>query len=119
MASRSQNSLRALVAIPHEPFRVQVCAFLGGRGFQVSEAASATDALSRCGEADLVLAEASYESGSALADAARASHPALKILLISGEPAELSFAPSANLDCIEKPFSWRELLGKVVALVTQ
>lgn len=112
MMTDRTNSIRLLVTIPHEPFRDQVCVFLADRGYQVLQAGNTDEALTACASADVLIADVPGRSAQELARTARLFQPALKILVICGEPAECEHSVP-KLDWIEKPFSWRELLKKI------
>ena len=113
MASKATKATPAvLVSVSNRDLGRQLSEFLYGLGVAVVLAGPALDtALRQNGEIDVVLADLPYEGGAALVERLAARRPALKALLISGEPDYVNRAcwPQPWLEFIEKPFAWCDL----------
>jgi two-component system, cell cycle sensor histidine kinase and response regulator CckA len=92
---------------------------LRSAGYCVLMAKNATEAereyVERCGEVDLLLTDVILpgENGRSLAGRLRLSHPELKILLVTGYVEQMGLLETGREECLAKPFSTRELLGRV------
>ncbi|MGE5647702.1 MAG: hypothetical protein ACM336_18150 [Acidobacteriota bacterium] len=112
-----------LVSIPHLPLLRQIREFLRRAGYAVLVAGSASDAVQLIGSSwcniDLLLAETPLPDAAQLVRDAVARRPAVRVLLISGEPEFVGreFVPEPGVGFIEKPFAWSELSGMIAGLL--
>ncbi|MFN8028238.1 MAG: ATP-binding protein [Acidimicrobiia bacterium] len=91
---------------------------LARHGYDVQVAGSGAEALEvlgRDGPFDLLLTDVVMPgmSGRELATAAVAAHPELRVQLMSGYAASAGDGATAELDVLGKPFTERDLLGRV------
>jgi len=117
---------RALLVDDEPEVRAALAEALGDLGWQVTQAGTGAEALARlrAGPApDILVADIGLPggmNGRQLAEAARALHPALPILLITGY-AGTALGPDAPLPAgaqlLHKPFTLGVLAGRVQALV--
>jgi CheY-like chemotaxis protein len=113
---------RHLLVVDDEP---SICELLKQmlemEGFQVTEAGSAGEAIRalELHDVDLLVTDIQMPevSGLELAEAARAEHPALPILLISGSAPE-ELAAACGCSFLRKPFSIADLSSKVQELLS-
>ncbi len=96
---------------------------LRGAGYQVIETKNAVEAacaLDQClACVDLLIADIVLpgESGGAFAGRMRRAHPELKVLLITGYPAQIAAREWQSEECLAKPFSARALLERMKRLL--
>jgi PAS domain S-box-containing protein len=117
---------RALLVDDETQVRAALAEALGELGWQVTQAGTGAEALAalRAGPApDILVADIGLPggmNGRQLAEAARALHPALPVLLITGY-AGTALGPGAPLPAgaqlLHKPFTLGVLAGRVQALV--
>jgi diguanylate cyclase (GGDEF)-like protein len=108
---------RILVVDDEHPLRVATHRALTASGFEVVQAATASEALRICsefeGQLDLVLADIFLTDwrGPDLADHLRQQYPALKVLLMSGDPSAAGVDAKGSI--LRKPFTRGQLLEQV------
>jgi len=96
---------------------------LGSAGYRVLTAKNAADAEQvyeqLCGGVDLLLIDVVLpgENGRSFAERLRLSHPTLKTLLVTGYAEQMGLQEGGRAECLPKPFSTRELLEKVKAVM--
>jgi len=92
---------------------------LRSAGYRVLTAKNAADAeqlyVQRRGEIDLLFTDVILpgENGRTFAERLRATHPTLKILLVTGYAEQMGLLESGREEFLAKPFSTRELMEKV------
>lgn len=106
-----------LVVEDDEDVRATISHMLKGSGFQVETATTGLEALAIIDKRpfDLMVADIALPgglSGLEMTRCARANHPALKCLFISGQRAPVVCDPKLD-DFIAKPFQAFELIGCV------
>jgi len=124
--SEGHDTPRALLVDDEAPVREALAEALADLGWQVDQAASGAEGLERLRAGpppDILVADIRLPggmNGRQLAEAARALHPALPILLITGY-AGSALGPGAPLpegaQLLHKPFTLGVLAGRVQALV--
>ena len=116
-APPARAAARILVVDDEHPLRVATHRMLAANGFEVVQAATASEALRICsefeGKLDLVLSDVFLTDwrGPDLADHIRKQYPALKVLLMTGDPSAPGLDPAAAI--LRKPFTKGELLEQV------
>ena len=121
-----EGSETVLYVDDSEPLRPIVARMLGGYGYTVLTAANTGDALAldaeHTGSLDLLISDSALPGlgAVALAEALRARHPEIKVLLTSASPPDEiagHLAGDLQLDFIRKPFVAAELASKVRAVL--
>jgi two-component system cell cycle sensor histidine kinase/response regulator CckA len=121
-----QGSETILVVEDDESLRQLTVRFLEGAGYRVLQAENAPAALQLVGEflksLDLLLIDMIMPamSGIELSERLRMSQPNLKVLLMSGYAGEYTArygVAGASTPLLEKPFTRRELLSKISAVL--
>ena len=112
-----------VLAVDDNPLVLKIVAKVLGRGYHVIPVESAMDALPHLATADVLLTDIAMPGmdGFALADHARANHPHLPVVFISGflDGEILANARQRSPHLIHKPFDLRELtqrMGEIVAM---
>jgi len=111
------NAPTILVVDDEHPLRVAAHRMLSATGFNVLNAATASEALRICAEydgaLDLVLSDVFLSDwrGNELADRLRETYPALKVVLMSGDPGAKILAKDTRL--LLKPYTRAELVAHV------
>jgi len=106
-----------LVVDDEHPLRVAAHRILSATGFNVLNAATASEALRICAEydgaLDLVLSDVFLTDwrGNELADRLRMTYPNLKVVLMSADPAAKALAKGTSL--LAKPYTRAELVAHV------
>jgi len=98
----------------------EVLRLAGYRVLQARDAAEATCAYEQhFGAVNLLVTDIVLpgETGNALAQRLRRENPSLKVLLITGYPAQISRLEGKSEECLRKPFSTPVLLRKVRQLL--
>ena len=101
----------------HSPECVAAHRILSATGFNVLNAATASEALRICaeydGDLDLVLSDVFLTDwrGNELADRLRMTYPNLKVVLMSADPAAKALAKGTSL--LAKPYTRAELVAHV------
>jgi len=99
------------------------CEVLRASGYRVLQARDAAEAAraydQNFGDVNLLLTDIVLpgENGSELAERLRRENPSLKVLLITGYPAQMSRQEVESEECLGKPFSTTVLLRKVRQLL--
>jgi DNA-binding NtrC family response regulator len=112
-----------LLAIVHEPLRLQISDFLSDLDLEVVEAGTASEILDivrRAGSQNhLLLTDVAVAAGRDPASTVTSATPNVRALVISGDPEYVNreLVPDERIDFIEKPFAWRELGEKIAYLL--
>ncbi len=119
----TSHAARILVVEDLEAVRTFLCTVLETSGYQVTVAAGADEALRLSPEFELLITDVSMPglSGPELVEQLRHHAPALKVLFISGHPAEVLAkhgSLESDIELLEKPFSPEALNGRVSFLLS-
>ena len=112
-----------LVVDDEHPLRVAAHRILSAEGYNVINAATASEALRLCseydGHLDLVLTDVFLTDwrGQELAEHLRRQYPDLKIMLMSGDPSASPLIEGQTL--LRKPFTKRQLVDSVRSVLTE
>jgi diguanylate cyclase (GGDEF)-like protein len=113
--SRDTTTSTVLVVDDERSLGVATNRILSGRGFNVVNAASGTEALRICAEQpiDLVVADIFLTDwrGHELAGRVRRLHPEMKFLFVSGDPSARALVQGAPF--LAKPYSNQQLIDRV------
>jgi len=113
--SRGTITSTVLVVEDEQSLGVVTNRILTGRGFNVINAATGTEALRICAEQpiDLVVADIFLTDwrGHELAGRVRRLHPDMKFLFVSGDPSALELVQGAPF--LAKPYSNQQLIDHV------
>jgi len=113
--SRDTTTSTVLVVDDERSLGVATNRILSGRGFNVVNAASGTEALRICAEQpiDLVVADIFFTDwrGHELAGRVRRLHPEMKFLFVSGDPSARALVQGAPF--LAKPYSNQQLIDRV------
>lgn len=110
---------RVLIVDDDDQLRWAAARILSAAGYRVADTSSPSDALAILdgGACDLLLSdiEMREQSGPALVTQARAAHPDLRVLYMSGQPdaPAVDAHPLAAAEVIPKPFTPEQLIGHV------
>jgi len=118
-SSRDTTTSTVLVVDDEEILGVATNRILSGRGFNVVNAASGTEALRICAEQpiDLVVADIFLTDwrGHELAGRVRRLHPEMKFLFVSGDPSARALVQGAPF--LAKPYSNQQLIDRVDSML--
>lgn len=118
-ASRDTTTSTVLVVDDERSLGVATNRILSGRGFNVVNAASGTEALRICAEQpiDLVVADIFLTDwrGHELAGRVRRLHPEMKFLFVSGDPSARALVQGAPF--LAKPYSNQQLIDRVDSML--
>ena len=119
-ATGEDGGLGTILLVEDEVFVREVTSeVLRSAGYRVLTAKNAAEAeqmyVQRCGEVSLLFTDVILpgENGRSFAERLRVRAPKLKVLLVTGYAEQMGVLEARLEQCLAKPFSTQELLGKV------